>query len=178
MVIEIIPKKEAKVSAWQSYLLYFIIVLLLFSIMGYFGLEHFIKKSDQELRDLTAEVEKTKSPERKVLKEGLESLSAKIDDFTPLLLNHQKSSNFFNFLEESTHPKVFFTKLNLDAKGNLVELSGQTDDFLTLGQQLLIFQKSEFVQNLKLSKVDISKEGKVEFTFNFSLDPKLFAFPQ
>jgi len=178
MVIEIIPKKVAKVSTWQNYLLYFSIVLLLFSIMGYFGLRHFVQKSEQKLKDLTAEIEKTKSPERNVLKEGLESLSAKIDDFAPLLLNHQKSSNFFNFLEENTHPKVFFTKLNLDTKGNLVELSGQTDDFLTLGQQLLIFRKSEFVQNLKLSKVDISKEGKVEFTFNFALNPKLFTFPQ
>ena len=178
MVIEIIPKKLAKVSAWQNYLLYFIIVLLLSSILGYFGLRYLIKNSDQKLQDLTAEVEKAKSPERKALEDRLNSLSAKIDDFSPLLLNHQKSSNFFNFLEENTHPKVFFTKLNLDTKGNLIELSGQTDDFLTLGQQLLIFQKSEFVQNLKLSKVGISKEGKVEFTFNFSLDPKLFTFPQ
>ena len=178
MVIEIIPKKEAKVSAWQNYLLYFSIVLLLSSILGYFGLRYLIKNSDQKLQDLKIDIEKAKSPERNVLEEGLKSLSAKIDDFTPLLLNHQKSSNFFNFLEENTHPKVFFTKLNLDAKGNLVELSGQTDDFLTLGQQLLIFQKSEFVQNLKLSKVEILKEGKIEFTFKFSLNPKLFTFPQ
>ena len=174
MVIEIIPKKEAKVSAWQNYLLYFIIVLLFFSILGYFGLRHLIKNSEQKLTDLTAEVEKAKSSERKTLEEGLKSLSAKIDDFTPLLLSHQKSSNFFNFLEENSHPKVFFTELNLDTKGNLVKLSGQTEDFLTLGQQLLIFQKSEFVQNLKLSKVEISREGKVEFTFDFSLNPKLF----
>ena len=174
MVIEIIPKKEAKVSAWQNYLLYFIIVLLFFSILGYFGLRHLIKNSEQKLTDLTAEVEKAKSPERKTLEEELKSLSAKIDDFTPLLLSHRKSSNFFNFLEENTHPKVFFTELNLDTKGNLVKLSGQTDDFLTLGQQLSIFQKSEFVQNLKLSKVEISKEGKVKFTFDFSLNPKLF----
>jgi len=178
MVIEIIPKKVAKVSAWQNYLLYFIIVLLLSSIIGYFGLRYFIKNSDQRLKEIEEEIGKAKSPERKALEDRLNSLSAKIDDFSPLLLNHQKSSNFFNFLEENTHPKVFFTKLNLDTKGNLIELSGQTDDFLTLGQQLLIFQKSEFVQNLKLSKVGISKEGKVEFTFNFSLDPKLFTFPQ
>jgi len=178
MVIEIIPKKGAKIPSWQSYLLYFIIVLLLSSILGYFGLRYFIKKSDQKLKDLTAEVEKAKSPERKLLKEGLESLSAKIDDFAPLLLGHQKSSNFFNFLEENTHPKVFFTKLDFDAKANHLGLSGQTDDFLTLGQQLLIFRKSEFVQNLKLSEVKISKQGKVEFTFDFSLNPKLFNFSQ
>jgi len=178
MVIEIIPKKEAKVPSWQSYLLYFIIVLLFCSILGYFALDYLVKKSEQKLQQTEGAIGRAKSPERKTLEDELKSLSAKIDDFTPLLLNHQKSSNFFNFLEENTHPKVFFTKLNLDAKGNLAELSGQTDDFLTLGQQLLIFQKSEFIQNLRLSKVGISKEGKVEFTFNFSLNPKLFVFPQ
>jgi Tfp pilus assembly protein PilN len=175
MVIEIIPKKEDQVPSWQNYLFYFTIFLLFLAITGYFVLGYFVKKSEQKLQQTEEAVTRTKSPERIVQEEELKSLRAKIEDFTPLLLNHQKSSNFFDFLEKNTHPKVFFTKLNLDTEGNHVELSGQTDDFQILGQQLLIFQKTEFVQNLKLSKVEISKEGKIEFSFDFSLNPKLFA---
>lgn len=174
MVIEIVPKKETQIPRWQNILLYFCIFLLIGSIIGYFALNYFIQKSEQKLQQTNEAIAKVKSPERIALEEELKSLREKIEDFSPLFLNHQKSSNFFGFLEKNTHPKVFFTDLNLDIKGNYVELSGKADDFQILGQQLLIFQKTEFVQDLKLSKVEISKEGKVEFTFNFSLNPKLF----
>jgi len=174
MVIEIIPKKEAKVPSWQNFLLYFAIVLLFCSILGYFALDYFVKKSEQKLQQTEGAIAEAKSPERKTLEDELKSLSAKIEDFTPLLLNHQKSSNFFSFLEKNTHPRVFFTELKLDTNSNQVELLGETDDFQTLGQQLFIFQKTEFIQNLKLSKIEIGKEGKIEFSFDFSLNPKLF----
>jgi len=178
MVIEVIPKREIKGPSWQNYLLYFIIVLLILAIIGYFVLDHFVKKSDQKLKEVEGKIEETKSPEKRALEDRLKSLSAKIDDFTPLLLGHKKSSNLFVFLEENTHPKVFFNKLDFDAKANHIKISGQTDNFFTLGQQLLIFRNSEFVQNLKLSEIKISKEGKVEFTFDFSLTPNLFNFSQ
>ena len=178
MVIEVIPKKEIKAPSWQNYLLYFTIVLIILAIVGYFTLGYFVKKSDQRLKEVEKEIEDAKSPERRALEDRLKSLSSEIDDFAPLLLNHRQNSNLFNFLEANTHPKVFFQELNFDAKANSLKLSGQTDDFSTLGQQLLIFRKSEFVQNLKLSEVKISKEGKVEFTFDFSLSPRLFNFSQ
>lgn len=174
MAIEIVPKKETQIPRWQNILLYFGIFLLIGLIIGYFTLNYFIEKSERKLQQTNEAITKAKSPERITLEEELKSLRAKIEDFTPLLLNHQKSSNFFDFLEKNTHPKVFFTKLNLDTEGNHVELSGQTDDFQILGQQLLIFQKTESLQGLKLSKVEINKEGKVEFTFDLSLNPKLF----
>jgi Tfp pilus assembly protein PilN len=174
MAIEIIPKKETQIPHWQNILLYFGIFLLIGLIIGYFTLNYFIEKSERKLQQTNEAITKAKSPERIILEEELKSLRAKIEDFTPLLLNHQKSSNFFDFLEKNTHPKVFFTKLDLDTEGNHVGLSGQTDDFQILGQQLLIFQKTEFLQGLKLSKVEINKEGKVEFTFDLSLNPKLF----
>lgn len=174
MAIEIVPKREIKVPPWQNFLLYFCIFLLFCSIIGYFALAHFIKQSEQKLQEVNTEIEKAEVPERKALKERLLSLREKIEDFAPLLFSHKKSSNFFGFLEKNTHPKVFFTDLKLNTNQNNVELSGQTEDFQTLGQQLLIFQETEFIQNLKLSEIKISKEGKVEFTFTFSLDPKLF----
>jgi hypothetical protein len=174
MAIEIIPKKETQIPRWQNILLYFGIFLLIGLIIGYFTLNYFIQKSEQKLQQTNEAITKAKSPERIAQEEELKTLRAKIEDFTPLLLNHQKSSNFFSFLEKNTHPRVFFTELKLDTNSNQVELLGETDDFQTLGQQLFIFQKTEFIQNLKLSKIEIGKEGKIEFSFDFSLNPKLF----
>lgn len=174
MVIEIVPKKETQVPIWQNYLLYFCIFLLLFSIISYFTLDYFAKKSEQKLQETQETVERARTPDKIILERELKEFREKIDDFAPLLLNHQKSSNFFNVLEQNTHPQVVFTKLTLDTIRNSVELSGQTENFPILGQQLFIFQQTESIQNIKLSKVEINKEGKVQFTFTFSLNPNFF----
>ncbi|MBZ9569587.1 hypothetical protein KJA16_01550 [Patescibacteria group bacterium] len=174
MAIEIIPKKEVKPSPWQNTLLGFLIFLFLISILGYFGLDYFVKKADRQLQELNEEITKARSPQRIALEKEVLDYQEKIEDFSFLLANHQKSSNFFDFLEEITHPEVFFSELNLDTKENRVRLYGQAESFQILGQQLLIFRKAEFIDTSRLSEIRIGEEGKIEFTFDFSLNPKLF----
>ncbi|MBZ9578321.1 hypothetical protein KJA14_00515 [Patescibacteria group bacterium] len=174
MAIEIIPKKVVGPSPWQNTLLYFFISLLLVSILGYFALDYFVKEADRTLLELKEELIEARSPQQVALEKEISDYREKIEDFSSLLASHQKSSNFFDFLEEITHPKVFFSELNLDTKGNRVRLYGQADSFQTLGQQLLIFQNSEFIRNLSLPEIRIREEGKIGFIFDFSLNQELF----
>lgn len=174
MAIEIVPKKGVEVPPWQNYLLYFLIFVLLLSVISYFTLNYFAKKSEQKLQEIKTTIGNARTPEREKLERELKELREKLDDLAPLLLNHKKTSNFFTALEKNTHPRVFFIDLNFDTKSNSVELSGRTDNFQTVGQQLLIFQQSQMFQNPKLSKVEIGKEGEIKFTFDFSLNPQLF----
>lgn len=174
MVIEIIPKEKAKPLRWQDVLFYISLFLLLVSIISYFALDYFIKGADQRLKELEAKLTEIKSPQQIALEEEVLDYKEKIEDFALLFNAHQKSSNFFDFLEKNTHPKVFFSELNLNTRGNRVSLSGRAENFQTLGQQLLIFQNSEYIQNLNLSGVRIGKEGEIKFNFDFSLTPRLF----
>jgi len=174
MAIEIIPKKVVEPSPWQNTLLYFFISLLLLSLLGYFTLDYFVKEADRNLQELKEELIKARSPQQIALEKEILDYQEKIEDFSFLLANHQKSSNFFDFLEEIIHPEVFFSELNLDTKGNRVRLYGQAESFQTLGQQLLIFQKTEVIKNLKLSEIRIEEGGKIEFVFDFSLNQELF----
>lgn len=174
MAIEIIPKKVVEPSPWQNTLLYFFISLLLVSILGYFALDYFVKEADRNLQELKEELIEARSPQQIALEKEILDYREKIEDFSFLLISHQKTSNFFDFLEKITHPEVFFSELNLDTKESRVRLYGQAESFQTLGQQLLIFQKSEFIQGLRLPEIRIREEGKIEFVFDFSLDPELF----
>lgn len=173
MTIEIIPKEAAKLPLWQNILFYISVALILACIIGYFVLDHFTKKSELIFQDLEKALAEARTPQQALEKEILDYRD-KIEDFSSLLIAHQKSSNCFDFLEKITHPKVSFSELNLDTKGNQVRLLGRAESFQILGQQLLIFQEAKFVQNLNLSEVKISEGGKIEFTFDFSLNPKLF----
>jgi len=72
----------------------------------------------------------------------------------------------FEIIEENSHPQVWFSQLNLEAKQGKVILGGQTQSFETLGQQLLIFQNAEKIKEVTLSSVSINKLGKIEFSFS------------
>lgn len=174
MAIEIIPKEAAKLPLWQNILLYISIALVLTCVSGYFVLTYFIKKSDLIFQDLEKALAEARTPQEIALEEEILDYQKKIEDFSSLFLDHKKSSNFFNFLEEITHPKVFFSEVSLNIMGNQVKLAGQAESFRVLGEQLLILRNAKFIRNLSLPEVRIGKEGKIEFTFNFSLNPKLF----
>lgn len=174
MAIEIIPKEAAKLPLWQNILLYISIALVLACISSYFVLTYFIKKSDLIFQDLEKALTEARTPQQIALEEEILDYQEKIEDFSSLLLNHKKSSNFFDFLEEIIHPKVFFSEASLNIMGNQVELTGQAESFRVLGEQLLIFRNAKFIKNLSLPEVRIGKEGKIEFNFNISLNPNLF----
>lgn len=175
MAIEIVPKKLAKPAPWQDFLLYFLIFLLVIFAAGYFVLDFYlIKKAEDRFEELETKITQTKTPQQIALETELKNYQRKIEDFSSLLASHKKSSNFFDFLEKITHPKVFFSDLNLDTRGNNVQLKGSAENFRTLGEQLLMFRNTESIRNFRLGEVKIGKEGKIEFSFSFSLNPNLF----
>jgi len=174
MPIQIIPKEAAKLPLWQNILFYLSIALLLAFISGYSFLIYQTKKLDLALKDLETTLAKETTPQQISLEKEILDYKKKIEDFAPLITAHRLSSKFFGFFEKITHPKVFFSDLKIDIMGNKAGLSGQTESFQTLGQQILIFQKEELIKNVQLSKVQIGKEGKIEFSLEIFLDPKLF----
>lgn len=110
----------------------------------------------------------------------MQRLRDQVDGFASLLASHKFSSNFFgNFesktgiLEKDTHPKVSFLEMNLDAAANTAILSGVTESLEIVGQQVNLFQNDRMVKSVKLSKADINKDGKIEFTLNIVFDPGL-----
>ena len=175
MAIEIVPKAEIKPVPWQNLLLYFFIFLFLVSVISYLALDYyFIKKAEQKLQELEMKIAEAKTPQQIALEEEILDYREKIEDFSSLLLNHKKNSNFFNSFEKIIHPRIFFSELDLNTKLNQVKLSGRAESFRVLGEQLLIFREAEFIENLSLSNLGIGEEGEIKFTFNLQFDPNLF----
>jgi len=108
------------------------------------------------------------------LKKKVLTYKQKIDDFSLLLNQHQKTSKFFPFFENIIHPQVWFSSFSLDVKNAQVTVSGTAKSFKVLGQQLLIFQGNSLIKETKLSRISMSREGEIHFTFNLSLNPIIF----
>ncbi len=174
MPIEIIPKKvEAKLPV-VNILSYLSLILLIISVLGYFILGYFQKNSARTLQNIEDIISQKETPEVKVLEKRVFGYQKKIEIVSSLLTSHKVSRNFFSFLESFSYPKIFFSKLDLNVGKLQASVSGQTETFESLGQQLLIFRRGEFVKDVNLTEVSIGKEGEVKFTIELSFNPQLF----
>lgn len=182
-MVEIIPKPPEKIPLWQNLILFISLAILIIAILAYFGLGFWQKKADQKIKELDGKIAAFKTKERLDLESDLKKTKKKIDDFNFLFERHKISSNFFQFLEKVSHPKIQFSDFKLDLKDGKIDLSGQTESFVTLGQQAIIFQQAsekakeilgQEILKTDLSKFSIGKEGKIDFTFNLSFGPKVF----
>lgn len=178
MAIEISPRPKPKSSSFSSVLLFIILLLCLASVAAYFAFNFYGKKMENELVQLQKDLEKSES--EKALEEEIFGSATvvgyqqKIEDFSFLLAAHRLPVNLFNFFEANTHPKVWFSKFNLDLEKNLLAVSGYADSFEILGQQTLILNQQDFIENINLSRVSLTKDGKINFDILLIIDPKIF----
>ena len=176
MVQELIPKEKIKASPLISFLFRLSLVLLIILGLCYFGLKMKISSLKSQIEETKVKIDKIKAEEDRETERQVLNYERKIEDFSKLFSKHKITSHFFDFLRESTHPKVRFSELTLDLDTETANLflMGETENFKTLGEQVLCFQRNKFVKGLDLSNLSLRKEGGVNFNINLSLDPKIF----
>ena len=175
MAIEIIPKTELRKPPLLINLPFFIgIFLLILAILGYFYLQNNIKNSSENLKNLEESILEKTTPEVDNLEKEISDWRQKIEDYNLLFVGHRESSNLFEFLEKITHSKVWWTDFKFDSSipSNL-RLTGVSQDFSALQQQLIILGNENFIKNVILNKISLLKEGGVEFELEISVDPEI-----
>lgn len=175
MAIRIIPTPPKRAPAWESILFYLSLILLMSIVGGFIILDKkIIPSQEQKLIELKGIIAKTKTPKEKALEKELKAYQKKIEDFSFLLSRHQKTSKIFSFFESTSHPKIWFASFNSDFRRHQATVSGFTESFKTLGQQLLVFKKHPSVEKVELTRISIGERGKIRFTFNLLFSPKIF----
>lgn len=173
-MVEIIPKEAPKISQWKNILFYFSLALLIFSVVSYFILDNSLREHQEKMVELKLALVEQVTPEKNILEKEILDYQKKIEDFSQLIRQNLKTSEIFTIIQKNSHPKTWFQQFNLDAKQAQVTLSGQTQSFESLGQQLLIFREEDVVKSANLGGISISQEGRIGFDFSLSLDPKIF----
>ena len=172
--MQIIPRKKEKLFFVQETLFYSLIGLFLLMIFSYFILGYFQKQSLTELQNIEELLTKEKTLAKMSLEKEILNEQKKINDFSLLLDSHPSSTNFFAFLEKTSHPKIRYSQISLNPLDGQAIVSGYSDSFSSLGQQFQILSQEQFVQKADLSKISLEKKGEISFIFNLSLDPNLF----
>lgn len=173
MAIEITPRVKLKLPIWiisLGVLTILLVIAFLGSYLYLFISINSMSKQIEEKQPILAPLEENIRNKE----EELIPLSEKIDSFAKLIQGHKKSLNIFNFLEQICLPNVWFSDFDFSSKAGEVTVSGETDNFVSLEQQIIILRQEPFVKNLSISEASISEEGKVVFIFLITFDPQVF----
>jgi len=128
----------------------------------------------QKLRSDSLELDQTiKNKEKE-----LSLFQKKIDDFNGLIVNHRNIVNIFEIIERRTMPSMWFDGFSFTpGKDSAVSISGRTNSFFAVEQQIDVFEKDELIKEVELVSSSINQEdGVIEFSFRVVFDPKAFAF--
>ncbi|MFH1582644.1 MAG: hypothetical protein ABIA08_02705 [bacterium] len=168
---EIIPKELPKLPGWLNILFYVLIFLLIISIVSFFILNNSLDNSLKNLEDLETVIDQEKALEDISLETEVLSYKVKIQDFKTLSEEHKANTKSFTFLEETTHPLVWFSSFELFTKESKLLLSGKTKNFESLGQQLLVLKEREELNDFRLISSAINKEGQIDFNLLIYFKP-------
>jgi len=135
---------------------------------------YLIDNAKKILEGKEATLAEEKTAEEIGLEKELSDYEKKTRDFSILINRHLFFSKTFEFIEKNTHPDIWFSRLDLSPKEGQVSLSGETESFVTLHQQVQIFKTDPLVKGLNLIEIAIGKEGRIDFDLSLTLDPGLF----
>ena len=173
-MIGIVPRKIKKTSKLYEFSPYIVFGLVTAVVLAYVVLLYLGNKTSKISWDLAEKISQVGTKDERALEARILLEKQRINDFSKLFADHQEASNFFKFLEENSHPKIWFNELELSSKDSQAILSGETSNFEILGQQIAIFQSQVFVRIVEISNLSIGKDGKANFTVLLTLDPKIF----
>ncbi|MCD6402328.1 hypothetical protein J7L36_00515 [bacterium] len=172
-MIEIIPKPTKKPPIWQQILLYGSILLLISSFLSFFLLTRFVAKTQKQIQEIETTLSQERTEEEKALEKEAFDYQNKISDFTFLIERHQYPSKFFDFFQGLCHPKVWFSHFSLNTREHTVEVTGESENFVALSQQLDLFKENQKVRDVSLSNISLGREGKIIFSIYLSFDPEI-----
>ena len=169
-MIQVIPKATAKqqpvikkILPWFSFLLVIIVVVL------YFIFKNEVVKIDAAIEQAEQELAGVKTQSHLELEREISTFKTKVDEVANLLQNRKKLSDFFSFLETFVHPDIYFTFLSLNMGESEATLGGVSNNFVSLGQQILALKQSLLIKEAKLINISLDEEYGIEFSIEILL---------
>ncbi len=149
---------------------FFICLIAVLVYLGLaFGYTPFLNSSIEKTKTDIQKLGGTISPEEEA---ALLRSYSQVANLNRILENHVVSSKVWSWLEQVTGTKVYYSTVDLKTPERKLTLEGFADSFITLGQQLGMFDQDRSVERYILSQSQLS-DGAVQFKVVLTLAPSL-----
>jgi len=176
MDFSVIFQLRTKRFWWMDVIFYFVISLLVATVLSY-GI--FLIKNNWQRQDLKTETLKfanVGTDEQRKQESDVLNYQKKINDFNGIFKNHEFASNVFAFMQTQTIPNVWFKQFSLDEKGGTVQLSGESDNLDALSRQVSVLEKNKYVTNVGNLNSSLGDSAKIQFNVSITLNPSIFNY--
>lgn len=170
--IRIIPKQKEKEPMWVNAVLVIGALLLLGFFVPFALTRNKITELEEEKQFLDNQIMILVN-EYEGMSRDLVAIAERINDFSKIFKEHRTTTAIFDLLSSICHPLAQFTGFQFSDDGLKVSLDIVTENFKTLGEQLLIFQQNENIRALTVSNINLDKDGFVNVKFEFFLNKEL-----
>jgi len=168
-MVQVIPREIEKGRDWVKIILpWFSLLLAVIVIAGVFFLSVRTKAANERFADLEKQLKAEQTEETEQLEDDLMLYKKKVLNVVQLLEDRRLAFPFYSFLEGLVHPKVYFTGASLDMASGQASLKGMSQDFQSLGQQVDIFKKEDFIQEAQVKGVSLAEQGGIQFTIELT----------
>lgn len=161
---------------WMDVVFYFVISLLIASVLCYFifFIKNMMQKS--QIEETVKAMESVGTTQQKEYEKTVINYQKKISDFKKIFLNHEFASNVFVFMQDQTMPNVWFKRFGLERRSNRVQLFGEADNMEAFSRQVAHFEKNEYVKDVATLNSTVGDLAKIQFNLHIDLDSKIFGY--
>ncbi len=168
-------KLKTKEYWWLDLVLYFVLSLLVASVICYFLFGLKISFQKKHLQELDQKIVETGTEQQKDLEQQVFRFQRKLEDFTVIFEDHKISSNLFALIESSTIPNVWFSSFGLSSQGYSVRVRGDTDDFQSLARQIFYFEENKLIKEVNTLSTTLTEDGNINFSLSLLFEPNLLS---
>jgi hypothetical protein len=162
-----------KSKIWSIIIFVIAVLVSVFLLSTYLYLEISSKNITGQIQEKDKQLLETE-PEKNA-REELALYETKINDYKQLLDSHKKTGNVFFNIEKMTHPQIWFSNFSFEENSNNVILSATAPDFITISQQIIIFEEQkDILSKIKLSGLSRGEDGSVKFSLTLTFAPQVF----
>jgi len=170
----IIYQLKIKKFWWLDTIFYFVVALLLATIICFVIFTVKISFQEKRLKDLENNIVNTGTAEQKESEKKVFEYQKKIDNFATILDSHKIPTNILKFFEQITLPNVWFNNFQIGAQTAGVRVSGEAESTTTLSRQILTLEQNEFIKNISDLTSEPTETGRIKFDMNLSINPDIF----
>ncbi len=169
-MVQVIPKKiEHRDKPGKNILPWLSLILVVIVLFVYFYFSRQLAATQAQMLDTREELMRVQDEDFRSMEREVLTHRRRIDDVLGLLETRNQASEPIAFLEENVHPRVYFSNFSLNMATGSLQLEGTAENFISVGEQIYILKKQDFISKVYLSSVNVADPGEIVFKLELSL---------
>lgn len=171
------PKKLP--PTWPKGLLVFVLIIFLFAIGVYFGLDYWNKNKEAQLTVLEEEFQDLRDSFALEQEKEVILFEKKLNSLSKLLADHTYFSKVLAALEELTHPQIYYTNLDFSKDKNILTLEGVAKNQMVFSEAVSgLVNNPDKIKAVAVKDMKVTNEKNVAFSLDVFIQPILLKYQQ